>query len=112
MDEDVVATVQSLVAAGSYRVRMHAVRHMIEEGFDEELLLAAIAGRLRVLEEYPEENRCLLVGHMHFTPTAPCPVHIVCDLSHPEMVDIVTAYTPQRPWWEGPTRRGAKRWRK
>ena len=34
------------------------------------------------------------------------PLHIVYDYSNDEVVDIVTAYIPQKPWWETPSRRG------
>jgi len=110
MASDPAATVQELVRAGKYRVGIHAVRHMVEEGFDEALLLEAVAGGLAVVEEYLDEERYLLVGYFHFTPDARSPVHLVCDLSKPGNVDIVTAYIPGRPYWISPTRRG-KRWR-
>jgi hypothetical protein len=41
---------------------------MIEEGFDEEQLVEALRGRMHVLEEYPDEGRCLVLGRVHFTP--------------------------------------------
>ena len=34
------------------------------------------------------------------------PLHVVCDYSNDEVVDIVTAYIPPKPWWETPSRRG------
>ena len=30
-------------------------------------------------------------------------------LSNENVVDIVTAYVPQRPWWVSPTQRGRKK---
>jgi hypothetical protein len=78
---------------------------MIEEGFDENLLLEAVRGKLRVVEEYPDESRYLVLGYFNFTATARSPLHLICDLSGPDVVDIVTAYTPQRPWWISPTQR-------
>lgn len=104
-----VAQIQELVQAGQYRIRLHAVRHMIEEGFDENQLLDAVRGKLRVVEEYPEVSRYLVLGYFDFTPKARSPLHIVCDLSKPDIVDIVTAYIPQRPWWVSPTQRGRGR---
>jgi hypothetical protein len=75
---------------------------MIEEGFDENQMLEAISGPLQMIEAYPGESRYLLLGHFHFTRTTTSPVHILCDLSKLSVVDIVTAYIPQRPWWIQP----------
>ncbi len=37
--------IQGMVQAKRYRVGLHAVRHMIEEGFDESQLLEALRGK-------------------------------------------------------------------
>jgi hypothetical protein len=95
-----------LVTAHQYRVGLHAVRHMIEEGFDEEQLVEAMCGRIQVLEEYPDERRCLVLGRFHFTPATTSALHVLCDLSDERVVDVVTAPIPQRPWWVTPTQRG------
>lgn len=94
---DQVAVIRNLVHEGRYRVRLHAVRHMIEEGFDENNMVEALAGRLSVLESYPEDARCLVLGHFHFTASTYCSLHIVCDLSRKSLLDVVSAYIPQRP---------------
>ncbi len=104
-----IAKIKALVQAGQYRICLHAVRHMIEEGFDENLLLESVRGNLLMVEEYPEESRYLILGYFHFTPKSRSPLHLVCDLSKPDIVDIVTAYIPQSPWWVSPTRRGEGR---
>ncbi len=104
-----IVRIQELVRARHYRIGLHAVRHMIEEGFDENQLLEAVRGKLRIVEEYPEESRYLMLGYFHFTLKTISPLHLLCDLSKPNVVDIVTAYIPQRPWWIGPTRRGRER---
>ncbi len=103
---DVLDKIKALLKAGKYRIRIHAVRHMIEEGFDEQDLLEALVGRSRVLENYPGEMRCLLLGHFAAGEKARAALHAVCDYSSPGLVDIVTAYLPQKPWWIGPTKRG------
>jgi hypothetical protein len=106
---DLIARIQELVHARYYRIGLHAVRHMIEEGFDENQLLEAVRGKLRIVEEYPQESRYLLLGYFHFTLKTISPLHLLCDLSKSNGIDIVTAYIPQRPWWIGPTRRGKER---
>ena len=93
-----------------YRLRLHAVRHMLEEGFEENHIIEALTGRgNRVLEYYPDQQRCLVLGTCAIGPKTRLHLHVVCDYSNPEVLDIVTAYVPQLPWWVSPTRRGKKR---
>jgi len=94
---DSITRLQELVRTKHYRIGIHAVRHMIEEGFDENQLLEAVRGTLRIIEEYTEESRYLLLGYFHFTRATISPLHILCDLSKPNVVDIVTAYIPSGP---------------
>lgn len=82
---------------------------MIEEGFDEQQMVEALGGRIRILEEYSDEQRYLVLGRFHFTPATSCALPILCDLSSENVVDIVTAYVPQRPWWVSSTQRGRRK---
>ena len=104
--QDLMERIKALVSAKRYRIRIHAVRHMVEEGFDEENVLEALLGSSRVLETYPGEIRCLVLGYFTAGEKALVPLHIVCDYSNPKLVDIVTAYLPQKPWWITPSKRG------
>ena len=79
---------------------------MIEEGFDEENLVEALGGESRVLEEYPHELRCLILGYFRVSEKVSQPLHVVCDYSDSKVLDIITAYIPQKPWWTSPSRRG------
>jgi hypothetical protein len=79
---------------------------MIEEGFSEHDLIASILGRSRILEEYAEVSRCLVVGYFRLNEKVRCPLHAVCDLANPEVLDIVIAYIPEKPWWSTATKRG------
>ena len=103
---DLLAGIKALVAAQRYRVRVHAVRHMLEEGFDENDLIAALTIRSKIVEDYPDESRCLILGYFSFSENAISPLHIICDYASSERVDLVTAYIPQQPWWITPTLRG------
>ena len=103
--DDVLEHIKNCIFEKRYRVRNHAVRHMIEEGFDENHLFEALTGKLQLLEEYEDENRCLVLGSFHFSSSTRSSLHVVCDVSNAEIVDIVTAYIPQRPWWISPTQR-------
>jgi hypothetical protein len=93
-----------------YRLRIHAVRHMLEEGFEEQHIVQALTDRKRkILEDYPEQQSCLILGTCAIGPRTRAHLHVVCDLSSEESVDIVTAYLPQSPWWVTPSRRGQRR---
>ena len=60
---DLLERIGTLVRFGRYRLRLHATRHMIEEGFDEGNIIAVLTSRgCRILEEYGEQHRCLIVG--------------------------------------------------
>ena len=107
-ERELLESIKELVRANRYRVRIHAVRHMIEEGFSEDSLLEAIAGRCKVLENYLDESRCLILGYFSMDDKIRSPLHIVCDYSNDEVVDFITAYIPQKPWWQTPTRRGRR----
>lgn len=107
-EEDILVRIKLLIAARRYRIKIHAVRHMIEEGFTESHVLETFEGKCKLLENYHDEKRCLIVGHFYFTETTRSPLHIICDYSLEGLIDIVTAYIPQRPWWDTPTKRGKK----
>ena len=104
--QELLSKLRTLLKNRQYRIRSHVVRHMIEEGFDEEDILESLLGRCRILENYPSETRCLLAGYFRLSQKVHCPLHAVCDYSKDEVVDIVTAYIPQKPWWNTPTKRG------
>jgi hypothetical protein len=78
---------------------------MIEEGFSEDQLIKAVSERARILENYPDEARCLIIGYFKLSEKVRSPLHVVCDYSNPDLVDIVTAYIPDKPWWKTPTKR-------
>lgn len=105
-DEELLPKIRSFLSAGKYRIRIHAVRHMIEEGFTERDIIAAIVGKSRILEDYSEESRCLIMGYFRLSDKIRCPLHVVCDYSNADVLDIVTTYIPEKPWWNTPIKRG------
>ena len=94
--------------AGRYRTKIHAVRHMIEEGFSEKDVVCVLTGDGKILESYEDDTRVLIYGHFTMEGDVRLPLHIVCDYSNTKLVDVVTPYIPQKPWWMTPTRRGIK----
>lgn len=53
-EPELLETIKRLVGERRYRVRIHAVRHMIEEGFGEGDIVEVITGRSKILENYPD----------------------------------------------------------
>ena len=64
-----------------------------------------MTGRSRILENYPDDLRCLILRYFTVGSTAQ-PLPVVRAYSSMEVLDVVTAYTPQKPWWSTPTTRG------
>lgn len=104
-DHIILEKIRPLVISKNYRIKIHAIRHMIEEGFSEGNIIEAIENG-KILENYTDEKRCLIVGSFYFTETTTSPLHVICDYTNSEIIDIITAYIPQKPWWISPNRRG------
>ena len=52
-----------------------------------------LTGRGRkILEEYPEQQRCLVLGSCAIGRRTRLHLHVVCDLSDEEVLDIVTVF--------------------
>lgn len=99
-----VHRIWTLVENGKYYFGPHALVHGLEEGFEKEHCIGAILGG-RVLEDYPAERRCLIVGRFYISSDVLCHMHIVCDYSDRNCVKIVTAYIPRPPTWITPWKR-------
>lgn len=108
-EEEVLERIREAVDAGNIRTRIHATRHMFEEGFSEQDIIAALIGKPRLLEHYPDEARCLVLGYFQMSEKMPCPLHLAVEYSRETGIDIVTAYIPQKPWWLTPWQRGRKK---
>ena len=61
----ILEKIRSLVISNDYRIKIHAIRHMVEEGFSEGNIAEAIENG-KILENYSDEKRCLIVGSFHF----------------------------------------------
>lgn len=68
----------------------------------------AILGDSKIVELYDDDKRCLVLGQFLWNGRVKSALHIVCDYSRKKIIDVVTAYIPQKPWWVSPTRRGRK----
>ena len=85
---------------------------MLAEGFGESNIVEAIESG-KIIEIYPEEDRCLVAGTFQLTEKIKESFHILVDYWSEtetlEWVDIVTAYIPRRPFWETPYMRGRRK---
>jgi hypothetical protein len=61
MNKDLLAKIKKLVGDSRYRIKIHAVKHMIEEGFSEKDVITAILGESKIIEISDEDKRCLIL---------------------------------------------------
>ncbi len=108
----ILKKIKEAVKNGDYALRPHTVSHMLAEGFEEANIVEGV-GNGKILEHYSKEYRCLIVGNFQLTTNLRESIHVVVDYwsesQEIDWVDLVTAYIPQRPFWETPYRRGRKK---
>lgn len=108
-DSELLERMKVLASAGKLRIRIHAARHMAEEGFSFDDIVETITRQSRILENYTEQSRCLVAGFFQVSERVKCPLHLVCEYPQENDLEIVTAYIPQKPWWLSPWQRGRKK---
>src|SRR5262245_58517538 len=74
--KELLSRIRSRTPARTDRTRLHAVRHMVEEGFSEGDIIEALLGKSRIVENYPDENRCLVIGYFRLNDKVQCPLLI------------------------------------
>jgi hypothetical protein len=90
------------IAGNHFRVTMHALEAMSEEGVTLDEVLEAI-GDSRILENYGEHRRgpcCLLYGRTSVGRD----LHVVCTTGNPILI-VITVYEPRPPKFRTPTER-------
>lgn len=96
--------IRELVQAGRFTVSKHSLVHRLKEGFSvDDMIYAVLHGKL--IEDYPERQRCLIYAEVPLTARMTIPLHVVCDYSDEEWIDLVTAYIPAPEEWETPIKR-------
>lgn len=103
-----LAQIKALVTEGKYTFCEHTMVHGLEDGFEKVHCIGAMLDG-RELERYVDECRVLILGWAHLTTKTLIPLHVVCDYRDPANLRIITAYIPNGPDWESPTRRTKKR---
>lgn len=84
--DDLLDRIKGLVGDRCYRVKVHAVRHMIEEGFSEKHMVDAILGDSKIIELYDEDKRCSILGQFLWNGMVRSWLHIVCDYSNEKIM--------------------------
>lgn len=82
-----------LVREGHYRIGRHAAKHATCEGFSEGDIVATVLYGKELLR-YLYDERLLVLGYIHPSPTVKIPLHVVLEYSKPRWVDVVTAFIP------------------
>lgn len=97
--------IQKLVRKGAFTIKPHSLPHRLKEGFSvEDMIYAILKGR--IIEEYPERHRVLIYAEVPMLTKTTLPLHVVCDYSDPEWIDLVTAYiSDPAEWLIPPTKR-------
>lgn len=93
--------IQHLVQLGKFRIKRHSLPHRLKEGFSAADMVQAVMNG-KVIEEYPERNRCLVCDRALLTKGTKIWLHVVCDYSDPEWIEFVTGYIPLPEEWETP----------
>jgi hypothetical protein len=83
-----------LILEGQYRIGPHAFRHSMCEGFTEQDMVGSLLYG-RELLRYTQDQRLLVLGYIHPSPSVKIPLHVVADYAKQKWVDIVTAFIPQ-----------------
>ena len=92
-------SIQQRIRTRHYRLTIHAEREREADSITiRELEEALLSQRCEVVENYPGDPRgasCLLLG---FTDQDR-PLHIVCGVSLPDMLILITVYRPDPSLW-------------
>lgn len=99
MPEDIKAFIQSKVRTKQYRLSSHAESEREADQISlQEIGEALLSDSFELIEDYPNDPRgasCLILG---FTSEYK-PVHMVCGISLPDVIVLITVYRPNADEW-------------
>lgn len=96
-----IRLLRSLFAQGRFTISAHGIPHRLKEGFSiADVVEAVEVGR--IIEDYPDRQRCLVWGTVRMEEGTVLDLHVVCQVSNSEWVNVVTAYIPDPSEWESP----------
>lgn len=86
--------IRSLIEKENYYFYNHCLTEAKKDGVSpEDIIYCILTGKL--IEKYPDRKRVLIYREMANN----IPLHIICDLSQPGVLFIVTAYIPDDKKW-------------
>jgi hypothetical protein len=86
--------IRAKILSGQFTIYTHAMVEAMKDGLTgDDILYVVLHGK--IIEEYPERNRCLLYA----TVPHGMPVHIVVDYSWEEEYEITITYIPDSREW-------------
>jgi hypothetical protein len=89
-----VERIRAKIQSGQFTVYTHAMVEAMKDGLSGDDILHVVL-RGKIIEDYPERNRCLLYA----TVPSGMPVHVVVDYSWEEEYEIITTYIPDSREW-------------
>mgnify|MGYP005851564831 CR=1 FL=1 len=100
--------IRALVREGAYLIKRDTILHAIKQGFNrDDMVMAILAGQ--IIEEYSERERVLICGPTSLSPVTVIYLHVVCEYSDPDYVQLVSAYIPDELSWDWPPFRRRRR---
>jgi hypothetical protein len=110
MSQDLKTLVQARVRATQYRLSSHAESEREADQISlQEIEEALLSNSFQVIENYPDDPRgasCLVLGYTR----AAKPIHLVCGVSLPDAMIVITVYRPNaEEWIDWRERKGKKK---
>ena len=99
MSQAIKTLIQTRVQASQYRLSSHAESEREADQISlQEIEEALLSDTFQVIEDYPDNPRgasCLALGYTR----AAKPIHIVCGISLPDVMIVITVYRPNAEEW-------------
>ncbi len=96
-----IEEIRQRIADGKYLIKLHAIQHALKEGFNQNNMVESINNG-KIIEDYFEEQRCLICGATKVSEKTMIYLHVVCEFFDEEFIEFVTAYIPDENVWENP----------
>ena len=107
-----IETIRKKIENGTYLIKSHVIQHALKEGFERKHIEEAIFSG-KIIEIYPEEKRLLICGKITLSQRYQFYLHVVCEYSDEEYLELITSYIPdEKLWSKPPYSRLKKKWRK
>jgi len=109
MSQAIKTLIQTRVHANQYRLSSHAEHEREADRISwQEIEEVLLSNSLQVIEDYPDDPRgasCLILGYTR----AMKPIHLVCGISLPDVLIVITVYRPNAEEWIDSRERKEKR---